>query len=157
MKKLLFLLCLFFQFAAFGQQTLIGLMNDQITASGCGIAHFLINYSSGKYNSQEVAIISEDSVNSANVSIHIRFQDTSRTRTDTTFILNNNQLSTLQSFYQSAGSNSNPCPSVTAKDQGTVSLKGDVGCAGTTCVTYNSNLHISLYRSLIYNWNNWYQ
>ena len=157
MKKILILIFLFTRFVTYGQQSIMDSINNQASEYGCGTSHFIIEYRSGSYTSREVSIITEDSANSGTVRIHVFFQDTALTSLDTNFVLSANQVSILQSFYQTAGSNSNPDPSLQIIQQGTAVLKVDVGCAGNPCLNYSSNAHISLYRTLISDWNNWYK
>jgi hypothetical protein len=138
------------------QQSIVDKINTQLDSSGCGIAHFTIKYSSANYSSREAVVVSKDSASATNVTIHAFLQDTSKTGVDTTFILSSSQLTSLLNFYQSASSNTNPDPSLSAVNSGTANLIVTVGCAGSNDLTYSSSVHISLYRTILSNWNNWY-
>jgi hypothetical protein len=138
------------------QKTVVDRINDQLDSASCGTAYFTINYKSGSYTSSETVIVIKDSASSTNVRIRAFFKDTAGGR-DTAFVLSSTQLTALQNFYQSASTNSNPDPSVSVIHSGTSNLDVNFGCAGSTVFDYSSSTHISLYRTILANWNNWYQ
>ena len=137
-------------------QTVVGQINNQLDSSGCGNAYFTINYKSGSYTSSETVIVIKDSASSANIRIRAFFKDTAGGR-DTAFVLNSGQITALENFYLSASTNTNPDPSVSVIHSGTANLDVNFGCAGSTVVNYSCSTHISLYRTILANWNNWYQ
>jgi len=158
MRKSSFFLLFFISILSMGQQNITDKIKSQLQAGGPGVAYFNIDYSAGGYISRERDIVSASYADSSTIlyCVHIIITDTTRVKTDSNFTLTASQISSLNSFYQSAGNGSNPDPAIsTAKTGASGTLIVSLCCGDAVDMTYNTTIHISLGRYLLSNWTNW--
>ncbi len=158
MRKLSFFLFFFISVWSIGQQPITSKLTSSIETGGAGVGYFTINYSAGNYHTKETDVISVNASDTSNIiySLHYSIQDTNKTIFDSTLTLTSNQVSLLNSFYQSASNGSNPDPAISnTKTGASGTLTVSLCCGDATDMTYTTGIHMSLCRYILSNWTNW--
>jgi len=141
-----------------GQQSITDKLTASIRSGGTGVAYFTMNYAVGNYKTQETDLITINGADTNNItySIHFGIQDSNKNKLDSIFTLSSNQISLLNSFYQSAGNGNNPDPAISnSKTGASGKLIVTLCCGDAIDMTYRSSIHISLGRFLLSYWTNW--